>query len=1273
MLFAQGGGAIPHFAAGGTVKKAAPKKVAPPKNAGKVNPHVDNQKVYGTAANEGAIDYYDWLDENTRRRAAEQEEVARPDEFRERPTWVASVPTIEGGRYAPGSIGPTGRAYLQGAPGNTMATQVYKNAYTPGKITTAEGKLLDPVAVQKAWGDQFRARQAENAALWDAYSKGGSGAGTPAQGPAKFYPAGSQGPHGETITNPGGLWSTDLPGAAAAAAPRPTMPWDYRGTAVSGAEGLSRAGDYWSRPTTAAPKAGTPNVAAAAQAASGSGGGFQNFSGGSGSGGGGQPVPGGTPSAPTDQRYGAAGNQFDQMGRQPGKNGFYMPTLSVNDQYDPMQGGSRPVASMPAGTGGWVGWENGGPVDGTYGYEDGGPVFYRNGGGVFYFDGGLVRYRNGGPVRSYEEGGAVAGAIPSPTPFRQPHFADGGGVEPSYVIQRGGSEAQSPDPITLTQAKQRITDRQQAYKVGLTQGDIDRAKSDPSRYGPYYGPGGEPAKKDAKPAAKPKPDVTTTGSTRVIKESRTKDDEPQPYPEDPKAPGWPRPVDPDRFKRDEPAIPEPEKPKGPTTSVSGLDDLRDAAGSGSSAGPGTPVEYAPYTIGTVQRQGTDDPGDPELANRIAMPRRDQEPIGVPRPPRLQLPSLPSMPGLPQVPRGAPAPANASEAGLGGGQELPGPPVPTSKTVAQPAPRLPQAPPGMVMVTLPNGQQTFVPEEQANAYSGAVARPPGAFARGGAVPHFEGGGGMDQDSVYGANANYAAAVQRGAVAPPTQALPGTPGAIPTPGAPPNAIAPPAPQQAPPSANSAGMRPADQNAGPAPPPSEATMTNAPRPKERTGYYQMPDAEEIARLNKLGIDTMTATLETRARSAEGAIPTQDGTAHKEILANAFGSNALAPTSGDMKVAYDAVDPERKLSSDELTMKTLQDMTDYWYAHGRPDKAGQAAMSLMLYGKKVATGAGQQARAAFEDGDIAKGLEWLQKGYSYIPDGRTAQYKVGPDGKSAEVWFVNPDGSETEHQQMDSNGLRNLSLSMSNGSAWMQASQGAIAQASGRGGGGSKSHFSEDKRKEDQGAIDKLQAAGRAMQKNPDDEDAKRAYEDAYDDAIATTGRAALVKQADAEFRPDRYKRATKPDKATVENEKFEETVKRDEDELDTQIKAAPDDKTKQRLTTAKTWVRPTAAFNRQKVDQSIDRKSLASITEERDDAEKVAGTYQELGENVLQRNPLSARTVVRLFDQLRSGAEPKVMPDGRVQVPGFAPLYIDAYTMKELTKLGRFEPAK
>ena len=124
-----------------------------------------------------------------------------------------------------------------------------------------------------------------------------------------------------------------------------------------------------------------------------------------------------------------------------------------------------------------------------------------------------IRYRpvgspaqdTGGP--GYAEGGTVQPSVP-------PRYAQGGTVV-------GGNRPYDDDPDS---ARERLIKRQAAAQ-GLTQGDIDRARSDPSRYGEIHLPAGEekPAVKPraepkrAKPKAEPKkaePRKTRNRSTR---------------------------------------------------------------------------------------------------------------------------------------------------------------------------------------------------------------------------------------------------------------------------------------------------------------------------------------------------------------------------------------------------------------------------------------------------------------------------------------------------------------------------------------------------------------------------------------------------------------------------------------------------------------------------------------------------------------------------------------------------------------------------------------
>jgi len=1408
VTFARTGGAIPvptqRFATGGKVKKAAPKKTARPVKRGNAPAPSNEELTLGTAANANSVDYYDWLDENTKRRAAGLDEVAAPSEFRERPVYVQAMNADP--RHTAGMISGSGRAYDVPTGQGGRMTKVYKNAYTPGRVTLPGGGTTTEEALTAQWKKDYDEYQNEletnrRNAIARSMQQGGAGGQI---GPT-FTAAGGTDPLGNKVSNPGGSWyAGPVPGKGGPGA----IPDDVGTFHSSG----SRAGTVWNTTDygrdpfgqwgdTAAPTldrfGADPN--AQAQQAQGqqggtpTGGSWQNFGGTQGAGGSYYPPVAGPGSVQPGQKQKGAGGGPGYMS---GEASMYAQPLAVSDQWNPSTGSSQQLATMPAGTGGryttpfsFYGMEEGGSVPEPQGAIPDGWHYVQGGRVRGFLRGGAVdtqAFFEGGPVDGrpfYAAGGEIsappvaagmrrigpndqyidvpeklrgaelekyldekfriakeAGARDAERLKQSPQYRTAGAATPQppgqsgrpavapsptapvYGMGPGGSEAQHGDVEMQNAARQRLQQRGGVYAQGLTQGDLDRARSDPSRYGPYFpsgggapGAGGPATTGSTHPLPPKRPgDVTTTGGVRTIKESRTKDDVPQPYPEDPKGPGWPRNVDPDRMKRDQlpedptvppylrrGAIPGPAEPRAvtamgdyggpypepeyagtppnappgespvysppidaPTPAAINAPAFRQKPGTGAEAPQPPPELPVPTTRDTatvpssLQERPTQDDVERRRAAARGLPspsltlpsiRRGRPAGAQPSPPSEQgvgggtyeqqygRPNPPSptlrLPSIPTAPRGGRVTPGGPQ-GLGGGEELPGPPRPTTTTRAAPTPNnQPPPPPGMRYALNAKGQITLVPIDT-------------PFFNGGMVGRYADGGGVDEDSTYGATAAYEGGVQRGELPAPTSPMPG--GAIPAPGGAPAAGAPAAPAaQAP-----------------------AAAAPKPRPQGDSGYYQKPSREEIAQLNKTGLDEIQAMIRgqgTDQQQAAGPGPAIGADPRQAVAGNAYGSNTMGPTPAEMNQLYKTVDPEGKLSTEEVQLKAMQDLHDFWVSQGDMNKAKTAAANVMLYGKKVASTSGAMALSALQDGDVLRAAQWLSQGYAYIPNGESVRFEHNPaDPTKITYWRVGPDGEKTqEAQTVGTREIQDMAVAMANGSGWLAETM--TAAHGGRGGGARPKGpgYEERTREENKGYLTELNTAGQELEKARESKDpaAIKAAEDkfrsVYRSSLTNPSLAPSMKPIVETYMPELTAKPEKPEKLSDKEQEAERERQAEEKEVQTareKLDKETDPEKKKLLQVDLDFVpinrqydRAVAAQKRAVPAAMIDKSIPQELKQNR-------ANVRSLVEGVLRANnvtPATAYEFVRAATSPNGGAQ---LQNGKLSLPGLGTVIVN-----------------
>jgi hypothetical protein len=1013
--FARRGGAIPapaSYRRGGPVQRfitgGAPKTAA----------------TFGKGANADAPDYYEWLEENIRRRAAEEEEVARPTAFRERPVYVGSMSTD---KFTPeGAVSRSGRPYMGTGINNNERplTAVYQSGYNPAGTTMPGGGIKTAEQINKerrAYFNQVTANDEDDVLRAQAAQ------------------------------------------ANATQQQQPWLPWWQRGPGYAGGNGAS-------------PQTGGGSGGGAPQTGGGQWGAMGVDVNNMGAGGGGAPKAAGAGTGGA-----TSAKNINDVGKTPWnpgmsiENAIAVPWLKQR-QWEQFGGPGANVGMNMSGThpaaygaGHYYGpglyGEEGGPVPDAdereqmaqepYYYEGGaipdGTLAYYHGGTVRYFQGGPV----GGPVQRFEGGGAATSA--------------------------------------MDEARERIMMRNGAYRQGLTAGDLARARSDPSRYGPYY-PEREqtrtapakPAPVKAKPGAgtkkEPKKDVTTTGGTG-------RDDRFEHYkPEDTT---YPRNVDPDRMERDDgpigppaPTTPTPANPALQATPDTPVTAMGDRAFGDTSVLPFDPARN-PYD---TQR------GETPVSRRQAIPApQNLRPRRGISSPAGEYPQANPMAGAEAGQEPGPPPATVGimstmapmRARIDASRAAPPPaPVPQGPRPSRPPIGTPMVDPATGLPIDPRTGQPIQP------------RAPG-LARGGTVPRYQDGGAMltEEDLLRQQSDPTRYGAEPG-MPPPQAAPPPMPrGGIPTPGGAPAAVAPAAAVAQP----QAAASPASQA--------------RPRPEGDSGYYQKPSKQEIAELNRIGLDEIQRMISGQSQDQrQDGRPAIGPDPRAQVAQNAYGSNALAPSTQEMQEAYRASDPEGKLSTDELQLKTMQDMHDFWLSQGNSQKAATAAAHVLLYGKKVASTSGAMALSAAEDGNLLQAAQWLSKGYAHIANGESVKFEQDPkDPTKITYWKVDSEGQYViEPTTVGQREIANMATAMANGSGWLQdtvtAARGG-SRGSGRSAAPKGPGYEERSREENRAALAGLSAAGDELEK------------------ARESGDAAAIKAAETKFRTEYRKTLTTP----------------------------------------------------------------------------------------------------------------------------------------------------
>lgn len=144
------------------------------------------------------------------------------------------------------------------------------------------------------------------------------------------------------------------------------------------------------------------------------------------------------------------------------------------------------------------------------------------------------------------------------------------------------------------------------------------------------------------------------------------------------------------------------------------------------------------------------------------------------------------------------------------------------------------------------------------------------------------------------------------------------------------------------------------------------------------------------------------------EGAVPTPEDEATTETGAQRFAKGEGAATHEEVNDIDDQVDPTRELDEGKRQMARLAKTMRWYQSRGRKEEAEAAAASLMQYGAAKFSRLGSLAQVAYQNGDIDKTVQYLEKAYEMIPDGAEVDVRVNETTGKIEAIHTDDEGDE-------------------------------------------------------------------------------------------------------------------------------------------------------------------------------------------------------------------------------------------------------------------------
>jgi muramidase (phage lysozyme) len=145
------------------------------------------------------------------------------------------------------------------------------------------------------------------------------------------------------------------------------------------------------------------------------------------------------------------------------------------------------------------------------------------------------------------------------------------------------------------------------------------------------------------------------------------------------------------------------------------------------------------------------------------------------------------------------------------------------------------------------------------------------------------------------------------------------------------------------------------------------------------------------------------------EGAVPMPEDDATTATGARRFASGEGAATQEELEAIDGQIDPNRELDEGHRNMLRMAKTMRWYQGRGREEEAQAAAASYMQYGAARMSKLGSLAEVAYQNGDVDKAVQYLEKAYEMIPDGAEVNVRVNESTGKLEAIHTDSDGDET------------------------------------------------------------------------------------------------------------------------------------------------------------------------------------------------------------------------------------------------------------------------
>lgn len=170
---------------------------------------------------------------------------------------------------------------------------------------------------------------------------------------------------------------------------------------------------------------------------------------------------------------------------------------------------------------------------------------------------------------------------------------------------------------------------------------------------------------------------------------------------------------------------------------------------------------------------------------------------------------------------------------------------------------------------------------------------------------------------------------------------------------------------------------------------------------------------------------------RNTGGAVPER-----AEPNTAAFARNEGRPTPQELQEIDSAIDPRGELSPAERSVARLYGAYNYYLARNEPQKAREAAASILMHTRDFTMRAGAIAQAQWERGEREAAMRTIIRAYDEIPDGR--RLEIAPQGEGAMLTLWDDQGRPTPLGMASVDDFMRITTGMQNGSVWLQQMAG-------------------------------------------------------------------------------------------------------------------------------------------------------------------------------------------------------------------------------------------